>query len=352
MGELQEDSSRGRNEGRSRPVAVVTGASAGVGRATAVEFARRGYDVALLARGREGLEGARLDVEAAGGEALVLPVDTADCDGVFAAADTIVEHWGQIDIWVNNAMATVVGPVDRIPPSEFKRVTEVTYLGAIHGTLAALRHMRSRDRGAIVQIGSALAYRSIPLQSAYCGAKAAIRGFTDSLRTELLHDHSAIRLTMVQLPGVNTPQFDWSRTHERYHHQPVGPCYEPDVVAQSIVDAAEQGPRELWIGIPAITAILGNIAAPGLLDRYLAKTAYEQQLSSKPVRPGDPDILFEPAREDHGARGRFGYRARTHLIDADPTYLRAGLAVTAFSLAATLLLSRFRSAGKHVPQIS
>lgn len=348
MSETKAQDLRRRGNDRSKPVAVVTGASAGVGRATAVELGRRGYDVALLARGREGLEGARRDVEAAGGEALVIPVDTADCAAMFAAADTIVSRWKRIDVWVNNAMATVVAPVDRIAPSEYKRVTEVTYLGAIHGTLAALRHMRSCDRGAIVQIGSALAYRSIPLQSAYCGAKAAIRGFTDSLRTELLHDRSAIRLTMVQLPGVNTPQFDWSHTHEKYHHQPVGPCYEPDAVAKSIVDAAERGPRELWIGTPAIMAILGNMVAPGLLDRYLAKTAYDQQLSSKPVRPGDPDILFEPAHEDHGARGRFGSRARTRLIDADPVHLHAGLAVAAFGIAATLFLFGTRSAGRHL----
>jgi NAD(P)-dependent dehydrogenase (short-subunit alcohol dehydrogenase family) len=287
-------------------------------------------------------------VGAAGGGALVVQVDTADSAGMFAAADTVVSRWGRIDIWVNNAMATVVGPVDRIPPSEFKRVTEVTYLGAIHGTLAALRHMRPRDKGTIVQIGSALAYRSIPLQSAYCGAKAAIRGFTDSLRTELLHDDSAVRLTMVQLPGVNTPQFDWSRTHAAYHHQPVGACYEPEAVARSIVDAAEQGPRELWIGTPAIMAILGNMVAPGLLDRYLAKTAYDQQFSSKPVRPGDPDILFGPAHEDHGARGRFSIRARTRLIDADPAYLHAGLAAAAFGIGASLFLFGARFVGRRL----
>ncbi|MEZ0167603.1 SDR family oxidoreductase [Microvirga sp. TS319] len=343
-----QDLRRSDDRVRSNPVAVVTGSSAGVGRATAIEFGRRGYDVALLARGGEGLEGARRDVEAVGGEVLVIPVDTADCAGMFAAADAILARWRRIDVWVNNAMATVVGPVDRIPASEYKRVTEVTYLGVIHGTLAALRHMRARNKGTIVQIGSALAYRSIPLQSAYCGAKAAIRGFTDSLRTELLHDHSAIRLTMVQLPGVNTPQFDWSRTHEKYHHQPVGACYEPEVVARSIVDAAEEGPRELWVGTPAIMAILGNMVAPGLLDKYLAKTAYDQQLSSKPVRPDDPDILFEPARKDHGVRGRFSSRAKTRLIDADPAHLHAGLALAAVGLTAALFLFGARSVGRRL----
>jgi short-subunit dehydrogenase len=285
-------------------------------------------------------------VEATGAEALIIPVDTAESEKVFAAADAVVNHWGGIDIWVNNAMATVVGPVDRIPPSEFKRVTEVTYLGVIHGTLAALRHMRPHNRGTIVQIGSALAYRSIPLQSAYCGAKSAIRGFTDSLRTELLHDQSAIRLTMVQLPGVNTPQFDWSHTHEAYHHQPVGPCYEPEIVARSIVNAAEQGPRELWIGAPTITAIVGNFLAPGMLDKYLARTAYDQQLSTKRVRASDPDILFGPDHKDHGARGRFEGRAKVNLVDINPAYLRSGLACTALGFAAGLFLFGRRFSSK------
>jgi NAD(P)-dependent dehydrogenase (short-subunit alcohol dehydrogenase family) len=332
----------------------VTGASAGIGRATAVEFARRGYNVAVLARGREGLEGARREVEAEGVEGLVVQVDTADSDRVFAAADEVVARWGRIDVWVNGAMSTVVGPVDRTTPAEFRRVTEVTYLGAIHGTLAALKHMRPRDRGTIVQVGSALAYRSIPLQSAYCGAKAAIRGFTDSLRTELLHDGSSIRLTMVQLPGVNTPQFDWSHMHEPFHHQPVGACYQPEAVAESIVNAAEQTPRELWIGAPAIQAILGTMVAPGLLDRYLARTAYDQQLDpSDPVRPGDPDILDAPADQDRGARGRFGARARSSLIDADPAYLRGGLALGGLALlaGAVLLGSRLGEAREAPPRL-
>ena len=331
------------------PVAVVTGASAGIGRATAVEFARRGFDVALLARGREGLEGARRDVEAVGGRALVLPADVADEGAVFAAAGELAARWGRIDVWVNNAMATVVGPVVDTSLAEFRRVTEVTYLGAVHGTLAALAHMRPRDAGTIVQVGSALAYRAIPLQSAYCGAKFAVRGFTDALRTELLHDGSAVRLTMVQLPGVNTPQFDWSRTSMPYRHQPVGACYQPEAVARSIVDAAERAPRELWVGIPAIQAILATMLAPGLMDRYLASAAYEDQLSAKPVPPGDRGILFGPASEDHGARGRFGARAKTSLTNADPALLRGGIALAALGAVAGafLLGSHKRTEGER-----
>lgn len=332
--------SYGRDPAIHAPVAVVTGASAGVGRATAIAFAQRCYRVALLARGREGLEGARNDVESAGSEALVIEADTADPDRVFAAADEVVDRWGRIDVWVNNAMSTVVGPVDATLPAEFRRVTEVTYLGAIHGTLAALRHMRPRDRGTIVQVGSALAYRSIPLQSAYCGAKAAIRGFTDSLRSELLHDRSGVRITMVQLPGVNTPQFDWSHMHEPFHHRPVGGCWQPEVIAKSIVDAAERAPRELWIGRPTIQSILGNFVAPGLLDRYLAHRAYDQQLSSRPVLPGDPDILYEPAHADHGARGRFDAKAKTRSFEVDPAYLRGGLALSLLAALGAAFLGR------------
>ena len=315
-------------------VAVVTGASAGVGRALAVAFAAAGYRVALLARGQAGLDGARRDVEAAGAEALRVPVDVSDAAAVDAAADRVVERWGRIDVWVNDAMETVVGPVDRIPADEYRRVTEVSYLGTVHGTLAALRHMRRRDAGTIVQIGSALSYRAIPLQSAYCGAKFAIRGFTDSLRTELIHDRSAIRLTMAQLPGVNTPQFDWSHMHFEHRHQPVGPCWQPEAIADAIVRVAEDPPRELWLGSAAIEAIVGAMVAPGLTDRYLARTAYEQQLSDVPVRPGDPDLLHGPAEHDHGARGRFDAKAKDRVFAADPVWLRAGAALAAAGLLA------------------
>jgi len=315
-------------------VAVVTGASAGVGRAIAVALARRKYRVALLARGLPGLEGARKDVEDAGGEALVLPVDTSDADAVFAAAEQTIGQWGRIDVWVNDAMETVVGPVDRITPAEFKRVTEVSYLGVIHGTLAALRHMRQRDQGSIIQIGSALSYRAIPLQSAYCGAKFAIRGFTDSLRTELLHDRSRIKICMAQLPGVNTPQFDWSHTHFAHRHQPVGACYQPEAIAEAIVKVVEDPPRELWLGAPALQAIMGAMLAPGLTDRYLARTAYEQQISRTPILPGDPDILLAPAARDHGARGRFSSRAHSSAFAANPFHLRSAMALAALAVAA------------------
>jgi NAD(P)-dependent dehydrogenase (short-subunit alcohol dehydrogenase family) len=232
------------------PVAVITGASAGIGRATAMAFGRRGWKVALIARGVDRLQSARAQVEAAGGEAVALKADVSDADAVFAAADEVSRRWGKIDVWINNAMATIFARVDDIAPAEFRRVTEVTYLGQVHGTLAALRHMRAQHHGTIVQVGSALSYRSIPLQSAYCASKFAVRGFTDSLRSELEHEGSRIRLTMVQLPAVNTPQFDWARSRLPRRLQPVPPIYQPEAIAERIYEAAQTAPRELWIGLP------------------------------------------------------------------------------------------------------
>lgn len=305
---------------------VVTGASAGVGRATAIAFARKGCNVALIARGRQGLEGAKRDVEAAGGQALVLPLDVSDVDAVFAAADQVVRHWGHIDVWVNNAMVTIFAPVRDIKPEEFRRVTEVTYLGQVYGTMAALKHMRSRNEGTIVQVGSALSYRAIPLQSAYCGAKFAVRGFTDALRSELKHERSPIRLTMVQLPAVNTPQFDWARSRLPRKLQPVPPIYQPEAIASEIVRAALEAPRELWIGRSTIKAIFGNMLLPLLGDRILALEGYSGQMTAELAPLDRRDNLFEPVPADPGTRGRFDRVADRHVMAFDAVRLRAGIA--------------------------
>ena len=295
----------------NREVVVVTGASAGIGRTTARAFGARGAAVGLIARGRDGLEAARREIEAAGGRALVCPVDVADAEQVEAAADRVEAAFGPIDVWVNDAMLTVFGPIDAITAAEFRRVTEVTYLGTVYGTMAALKRMRARNRGAIVQVGSALAYRSIPLQAAYCGAKSAVRGFTDSLRCELLHDGSDVHLTMVQLSAFNTPQFDWARNHMEREPQPLPPIFRPEVAADAIVWAAHHRRREVWVGWPAVKAILGQRVMPGVLDRMLAHSAYGGQLSDVPVRQGRPDNLRHAVPGDHGARGRFSERARS-----------------------------------------
>src|SRR5215218_2864905 len=258
-------------------VVVITGASAGVGRATAREFARRGAHVALIARGRDGLEGARREVERAGGRALVLPLDVSDADAVEQAAELTVRELGPIDVWVNNAMLSVFSPVTEMRPEEYKRVTEVTYLGYVYGTLAALRRMLPRDRGVIVQVGSALAYRGIPLQSAYCGAKHAVQGFTESVRCELIHDGSGVKITMVQLPALNTPQFGWVRNRLPRKPQPVPPIYQPEVAADAIVWAARHYRREWVVGGSTALAIAGDKVAPGLGDWYLARQGYDAQ---------------------------------------------------------------------------
>ena len=295
-----------------KKVVVVTGASAGIGRATAQAFARRGWRVALLARGRDGLEGARCDVERAGGEALVLPTDVADHAQVEAAAGHIEQEWGRIDVWSNNAMATIFCDFLHIAPEDFRRATEVTYLGAVYGTLAALKRMQPRNRGAIVQVGSALAYRSIPLQSPYCGAKSALRGFTDSLRSELIHEGSRVHVTMVQLSAFNTPQFEWGRTCMRQRPRPMGRIFQPEVAAEGIYYAALHRRRELWVGSPAVQAILGQRVIPGLLDRYLARTAVDGQHTDEPLEPRRRDNLYSPVAGDHGAHGRFDAQATAH----------------------------------------
>jgi NAD(P)-dependent dehydrogenase (short-subunit alcohol dehydrogenase family) len=293
-----------------RQVVVITGASAGVGRATARAFARTGAIVGLLARGRERLEAARQEVDALGGVGVALPADVADPAAIEAAAAAIEHEHGAIDVWVNNAMASVFSPVHQMTADEYRRVTEVTYLGVVHGTLSALRRMRSRDAGIIIQVGSALAYRGIPLQSAYCAAKHAVQGFCDSLRSELLREGSGIRLTMVQLPAMNTPQFDWVKSRMPRRAQPVPPIYQPDVAADAIVWASQHSRREIWVGMPTVQAILGNRLAPGLLDRYLARTGVESQQTDEPEDPGRPDNLWDPVPGDPGAYGRFGGEAR------------------------------------------
>jgi NAD(P)-dependent dehydrogenase (short-subunit alcohol dehydrogenase family) len=294
---------------RNGDVVVVTGASAGIGRATVREFARRRCRIALLARGKDGLEAARREVEELGGEAIVLPTDVGDASQVEAAAETTEEKLGPIDIWVNNAMASVFSPVMEMTPEEYRRVTDVTYLGAVYGTLSALRRMVTRDRGTIVQVGSALAYRGIPLQSAYCAAKHAMQGFTESLRVELRHDGRNIHVTMVQLPGVNTPQFEWVKTRLPGRPRPIGQVYQPEVAARAIVWAAYHRRREVYVGYPTVRTIVGNKIAPWYGDRELAKVGVEGQQSDEPLPPGRRDNLWEPVPGDHGAHGRFGDEA-------------------------------------------
>ena len=327
-------------------VVVVTRASAGVGRATARAFAARGARVALLARGEAGLDGARREVEAAGGTALVLPVDVADPSQVELAATAVEEELGPIDIWINNAMVSVFSPVKEMTAEEYRRVTEVTYLGTVYGTLTALKRMLPRDAGAIVQVGSALAYRAIPLQSAYCGAKHAIQGFTESLRSELLHDRSKVRVSMVQLPALNTPQFDWVRTRLPNHPQPVPPIYEPELAARAILWAADHDRREVVVGTPSALAILLNKLSPGLLDRYLARTNIEAQQTERPVDPNRPDNLLHPvdADRDFGTHGDFDGRA--HRTDPQwwlTTHHGATALAAAGAAAITGLATRRRS---------
>lgn len=293
-------------------VIVVTGAAAGVGRAVVREFARPGCAIALLARETEGLHNACREVEERGARGLAIPVDMADSKQVEAAAERIEQELGPIDIWVNDAMTTVFARFVHISPEEFKRATEVTYLGTVYGTMAALKRMYPRDQGTIVQVGSALSYRAIPLQSPYCGAKFAIRGFTDSIRSELIHDRKNIQVTMVQLPAVNTPQFNWCRTRLPKHPEPVPPIYQPEVPARAIVHAAYHPRREWYLGLSTLMAIWGNKFLPGILDRYLAgKRAWEGQETDELISSGRPDNLFEPLEGDFGAHGIFDDRSRS-----------------------------------------
>jgi NAD(P)-dependent dehydrogenase (short-subunit alcohol dehydrogenase family) len=331
-------------------VAVITGASAGIGRATAREFAKHGCKVALLARGRAGLEAAAREVEELRGEALIIPADVADYDAVERAADHVMERFGRIDIWVNNAFAGIFSRFTDMSLAEYRRVTDVTYFGQVHGTRAALKHMLPRNSGTIVLIGSALAYRGIPLQSAYCAAKHAIQGFQDSLRVELLAMDSNVRLTMVQLPGVNTPQFDWIRAHTTGTPRPVGAIYQPEVAARAIWKAAHSSRKQWIVGAPAYQAILGDKLNSPVLDHYLARGNIEAQQDAKPVGSDRKDNLFKPLddTEDRGAHGRFddSSRSRSPLLWANENrgWIAAGAAL---ALGAGLVAARLGGGEKN-----
>lgn len=290
---------------------VITGASAGVGRALARRFAQDGAAIGLVARNRERLDAAVREVEQVGGRGLACPTDVADPDAVERAAQAVEEQLGPIDVWVNGAMATIFSPFSKLEPDEYRRATEVTYLGTVYGTMSALRRMRGRNAGVIVQIGSALAYRSIPLQSPYCGAKHAIVGFTDSLRSELIHDDSKVQLVVVQLPAVNTPQFDWGRNKMPHRPQPVPPIFQPEVAAEAIHYAAEHPRRELWLGWPTVKAVLGQKAVPGMLDHMLAGMGYTGQQTDEPAEPSGGN-LYTTVDGDYAAHGRFDDKASDH----------------------------------------
>jgi NAD(P)-dependent dehydrogenase (short-subunit alcohol dehydrogenase family) len=340
--------------GKAR-VVVVTGGSAGVGRAVARTFARHGDRVAVLARGEERVRAACLELREMGADALGIVVDVADAAQVENAAQRIEHELGPISVWVNNAATTVFAPVVETTPDEFRQVTQVTYLGTVHGTLAALRRMRRRNQGTIVQVGSALAYRSIPLQSAYCGSKAAIRGFTDSLRSELIRERSAIRLTMVQLCAFNTPQFDWARNKLGTRTQPVPPIFQPELAGEAIFHAAAHPRREVWVGWPAVKAILSTRVLPGLGDRLAAGQAWDGQQTREPAPVDEPGSLFAPVPGRFGAHGRFDAEARRRSIQWSLSRHRTGAAAAAAAVAlgglAWLMLPR-RPAGRPAPTSS
>jgi short-subunit dehydrogenase len=316
-----------------KEIVVITGASGGIGRATARRFAREGARIALIARGRQGLEAAAREVDQAGGEAMVLPVDVSEHDRVEAAAASVEDAFGPIDVWVNDAMVTVYAEFLDIEPDEYRRATEVSYLGMVWGTRAALKRMVPRNRGSIVQVCSAMSYRGIPLQSPYCGAKHACKGFTESVITELLHRKSKVQVSMVQLPGVNTTQFSWGRTKLPKQTMPVPPIYQPEVAADAIHYAAHHKRRQIYVGIPTVMNIVGERVAPWLLDRYLAKSGYKSQMTEQDLDPSGHDNLFEPVDEDRGAHGPFDEQAHS----VSPQYelaKRRGLVLTGLAAAA------------------
>jgi NAD(P)-dependent dehydrogenase (short-subunit alcohol dehydrogenase family) len=328
----------------SSEVVVVTGASSGIGRAIARRFAQDGARIGLIARDRDGLNAASKEIEQAGGKALALPVDVADWEGVNSAARAVEEAFGPIDVWINNAMATIFAPFKEIEPDEFRRATEVTYLGTVWGTKAALDRMRPRDRGTIVIVGSALAYRGIPLQAAYCGAKHGVKGVFESLRTELRHDNSNVHLTMVQLPGVNTPQFEHGRSKMPKVPQPMPPYYQPEIAADAVHWAANHRRRELYVGMPTVKTIVGNKVAPWLVERVLAKQGFGGQQSDKPADPNRPDNLFSPPPGDAGAHGPYNGQARTSSIQLQLAKRRGTLGAAAtgavLMLTASLVLAQ------------
>ena len=330
-------------ESAKKGVAVVTGGSAGLGRATVRAFAAAGYDVAVLARGEDGLAGAVADVAGAGRRALGLAVDVADHRAVDAAAAQVEDRMGPIEVWVNNAMTSIFAPFMDTDPEDFERATAVTYFGFVNGTRAALHRMKPRDRGVLVQVGSALAYRGIPLQAAYCGSKHAMVGFTESVITELLHDHSKVRVAMVHMPALNTIQFNWVKSQLPHHPQPVPPIFQPEVGAAAIVRVAEHPRRSTWVGLPTAYTVLGNRVAAPLLDRYLARTGYEGQQSPQDTRPEIGENLYAPVPGDQGAHGDFDYKAHER---SPETWLslhrRSVLGTLAGAAAAVTLLARGR----------
>jgi short-subunit dehydrogenase len=343
---MRTSSENGNRNATSMRVAIVTGASGGVGRAVVRGLARKGYSIGLLARGRDGLEGAKRDVEQLGGRALVLPTDVSQHAQVESAAESVDRELGPIDLWINDAMVSMYAPFWEISPDEYKHITEVTYLGQVYGTMAALKRMRPRDRGTIVQVGSALAQRSIPLQSAYCGAKHAIAGFTESIRSELMHEKSNVKITTVLLPGVNTTQFEWTKNRMPHKPRPTGTIYQPEVAADAIIFAAEHPERKkVLLGYPTVEATLGEKIIPGALDHYLSHAAWEGSQLPEPADPNKPDNFWEPLPGDHGSHGPFNEQAWTHSVQLWATKHRTGLlaALAGVGVAAAVAMSADRN---------
>lgn len=330
-------------------VVVITGADAGAGRATVREFARSGCRIGLIARDRERLEQAADEVRDLGGEAIVCVADVADAAQVEAAAAAVEAAFGPFDVWINDAMATIYSPFSEISAEDYKRATEVTYLGTVYGTMAALKRMKKHDHGVIVQVGSALAYRAIPLQAPYCGAKFAIRGFTDALRSELLHDRSKVRVTMVQMPALNTPQFDWGKNHMPMRPQPVSPIFQPETAAKAIFWAVQHQRREVYVGGPSLRVIWANKFIPGVLDRYLARAGYSGQQDDEVADPSRPDNLWKPVSGDFAAHGRFDNRAKPGGMELWATLYR-GPVIAGLLCVAAFAFARFGSMSKRKPR--